>query len=253
MGVSRAVLLVLAACSSNKPRAADDAPVPPRTEAAVVIDAAPPPTDAPPSATGDLQVRVEWKDVPIAMRASPGRTACNTPRAPVVAPTTTWGIPDVIVVIEGVRIPPRDPRVVLAECALEPRALAGGDVVVASATDRPARVTLAKRGTLADLAKLAAPAPRTILLPIAGHAVKLPLETDAIYELAADGETAWIVTAANAGVTDAHGQLVLRDIAVGKYAITAWLPPRAGGPAKRATGTATVTADDLAELVLELK
>src|SRR5262245_34352729 len=43
---------------------------------------------------GDAQIRVEWADVPVAARASPGRTPCNTPRAPSVAPTTTWGVPD---------------------------------------------------------------------------------------------------------------------------------------------------------------
>ena len=247
MELARYALVVVAACSSNKPRAIEDAPATPR-EAAVIVDAAPPAIDAPPGATGDLQVRVEWKDVPIAMRASPGRTACNTPRAPVVAPTTTWGIPDVIVVIDGMRVPARTARVVLADCALSPRVSAATEAVVASAADRPARVTISKRGTLAGLAKLDDGSPRTIYLPIAGHTVAMPLEEGGVYELAADGEKAWIVAATNAGVTDANGHFVVRDLAPGSYPVTAWLPTR-----KPVKGTATVTANDLAELVLQLE
>ena len=248
MELGRCALLAVVACSSNKPRAVEDAPAQPREAAAVAVDAAPPAIDAPPGATGDLQVRVEWKDVPIAMRASPGRTACNTPRAPVVAPTTTWGIPDVIVVIAGMQAPPRTARIVLADCALSPRAAAATEAIVASAAERPARVTINKRGTLADLAKLDAGTPRTIALPIAGHAVAVPLDAGGVYELAVDGEKAWVVAATNAGVTDAAGHFVVRDLAPGRYPVTAWLPSR-----KPVSGTATVTANDLAEVVLQLE
>ena len=255
MELGRLALVLLVACSSNKPRGRDDAASPPPRVDAVVVDAVLP--DAPPASsakTGDLQIRVEWKDVPIAMRASPGRTPCRTARAPVVAPTTTWGIPDVVVVVEGATLPPATSRIVLADCALTPRVVAATEAVVESAGDRPARVMFAKRGELAALDKIDLQAPsRTVLLPIAGHAVKLPLEAGGVYELAVDGETAWIAASPNAGVTEPNGQLTVRDLAPGTYAVTAWLPPRAGGNAKLVKGSAKVVAGDLVDIVLELK
>jgi len=41
-------------------------------------------------------------------------------------------------------------------------------------------------------------------------------------------------------------------MAVGAHAVTAWLPPRAGQPARTGRGTATVTAGELAELTVTL-
>ena len=249
--------VLLAACSSNKPRTADDAthtPPPPRD--AIVVDAPPPIVSS--AKTGDLQVRVEWRDVPIPMRASPGRTACKTPRLPAVAPTTTWGIPEVLVVIDGSAAghggatgPQPANRIVLADCAFSPRIVAATSVVVESAVDRPAKLSFTKRGEALD--KLEAGTPRAIQLPIAGHAVTLPLDANGIYELTADTESAWIVAASNAGVTEANGALLVRDLAPGTYAVTAWLPPRAGATAKRVTGSATVVAGDLADLTLVFK
>ena len=251
--VARCALLLLVACSSNKPRTADDAThaTPPRGDAPAIDAAA---EVLPPSAkTGDLQVRVEWRDVPVPMRASPGRTACNTPRVPAVAPTTTWGIPEVLVVVEGATIPSTSTRIVLADCALAPRIVAATSLVVESAMDRPAKITFGKRGELASLDKLDKGAPRPIQLPIAGHAVTVPLDANGIYELAAGAETAWIVASPSAGVTEPSGALLVKDLAPGKYAVTAWLPPRAGAAAKIAKGSATVTAGDLANITLELK
>jgi hypothetical protein len=246
----RSIVVLLAACSSNKPRTADDAPhTPPPRDAPIVVDAPPPVVSS--AKTGDLQVRVEWRDVPIPMRASPGRTACKTPRLPAVAPTTMWGIPEVLVVVEGAIIPQPTNRIVFADCALSPRLVAATSVVVESAVDRPAKLQLAKRGETLD--KLDAGTPRAIQLPIAGHAVALPLDANGIYELTADTEGAWIVATPNAGVTEANGALVVRDLAPGTYAVTAWLPPRAGAAAKLVKGSATVVAGDLADLTLVFK
>lgn len=250
------VLSFLAACSSNKPRTADDASHLPRADAMVidavvnhaVIDAAPVSN----AKTGDLQVRVEWKDVPIAMRASPGRTSCHTPKPPAVAPTTTWGIPDVLVVVEGATLPQQTSRILLADCMLAPR-LVAGSAVVESAVDRPSKITLAKRGTLAAIDKLDAGAAMSIQLPVIGHTVALPTDAGGLYELAFESETAWIVASPSAGVTQPSGQLLVKDLAPGKYAVTAWLPPRSGAKALLAKGTAQVAAGDLEELVLELK
>jgi hypothetical protein len=222
-------------------------------------------------------------------RASRGRTPCNTPRAPSVSPTPTWGVPDVIVFVEGAAgaagtrgagtaagagAPDRtdatvEARVVLADCALSPRVAVGASLLVESATDRPASVVLARR---ADAAKLEASggggsgsssggadgAPRVLRLPIAGHAVAVALDAGLAYELSTsepDPEAAWIV-APRPGVaaigTDASGQAVLRGVSAGPHAVTAWLPPRAGQPARFARGTVTVTSGALAELTLAL-
>jgi len=213
------------------------------------------------SGPGEVHIHVEWADVPVAARASPGRTPCNTPRSPSVAPTTTWGIPDAIVIVDGARVDAAEPRVVLAECALSPRVAVGSSLIVESAADRPASVTLAKRAELPKLesaASGAAAAPRVLRLPIAGHAVAISLDAGGIYELATadkDPETAWIVSprpGAAVAVTDASGQAVLHDIPAGAHAVTAWLPPRAGQPARLARGTITVTAGTLAELAVQL-
>jgi hypothetical protein len=257
--VVKRALLLLAACSSSKPRTADDATRAPHApvaiDAAIAIDAPPPPPANPDAKTGDLQIRVEWKDVPIPMRASPGKTACHTPRAPVVAPTTTWGVPDVLLVVEGATLPApaAAPRIVLADCALAPRIVAATSVIVESASDKPEKLAYAKRGEVASLAKLEAGKPTAVRLPITGHEVALPLDANGVYELTLDGETSWVVASTSAGVTEANGALLVRDLAPGAYPVTAWLPPRAGGTAKLAKGTVTVVAGDLAELTLTLK
>jgi hypothetical protein len=216
---------------------------------------------AAPAPTGDIQIRVEWADVPAVARASPGRTPCNTPRSPSVAPTATWGIPDAIVLVEGARSDSAEARIVLADCALSPRIAIGSSLLIESAVDRPATVTLAKRAELSKPEAVSAPtgaARRTLRLPIAGHAVAVPLDAGGAYELAtADKapETAWLIAphaGVTAAVTDASGQVVLRGVAPGAHAVTAWLPPRAGQPARIARGTITAVADTLAELTLQL-
>jgi hypothetical protein len=258
--VVKRALLLLVACSSSKPRTADDATRAPHAPVVidaptVAIDAPPPPPANPDAKTGDVQIRVEWKDVPIPMRASPGKTACHTPRAPVVAPTTTWGVPDVLVVVEGATLPApaAAPRILLADCALSPRVVAATSAVVESASDKPEKLAFAKRAEIGSLAKLDAGTPRALRLPIAGHEIALPLDANGVYELAIDGETSWVVASTSAGVTEANGALLVRDLAPGAYPVTAWLPPRAGGQAKLAKGTVTVVAGDLAELTLVLK
>jgi hypothetical protein len=177
-----------------------------------------------------------------------------------VSPTTTWGVPDAIVIVEGVRADAGEARVVLADCALAPRVAIGSSLVVESAADRPASMLLAKRAELPKLEALAAggASPRTLRLPIAGHAVSVALEPGGVYELATsaqDPETSWLISAgpgAAAAVTDASGQATLRSLSAGPHAVTAWLPPRAGQPARLARGTVTAVAGSLAELTLQL-
>src|SRR5262245_51125293 len=108
-------LVVILACSGGKPR-------PPVADDARHVTPPPSPRDgAPPTGVGDVQVRVEWKNVPLAARSSPGRTPCDTPRAPTVTPTTTWGVPGAAVLVEGVTKDLGEARIVLAGCALAPR------------------------------------------------------------------------------------------------------------------------------------
>jgi len=221
---------------------------------------APARTAAARTAPGDLQIRVEWRDVPVAARSSPGRTPCGTPRAPSVAPTTTWGIPDALVVVDGAPASPTAlarpaVRVTLADCALTPRLAAGSALAITSAADRPARLALRKRGAIDQLAvRLTAGDPVPVLLPIAGHTVTAALDPGAIYSLETDGpdpELAFIA-ALPAAVTDASGHAVVRDLAPGPHAVAAWLPPRAGQPARSGRGTATIVGGELAELTITL-
>lgn len=240
-------LVLLAACSGAKPHAVDDAvrgsavaPPPAVADAAVAPIAA--------TGTGDAAIHVIWKNVPVGDRGSPGRTPCNTPRAPSVAPTTTWGIPDAFVIIDRGGAPGGEAPLVLADCALAPRAIAAGSLVVASHVVRPAQLALRERGTPAALVDgTAVP----IALPLAGHAVRVPLVAGKAYELAAGDETAWIL-ADRALVTDATGTATWRDLASGVHQVTAWLPPRAGRPAKLAHGEVTITAGVLADATIEL-
>jgi hypothetical protein len=245
-----AALAALGACS-GKPRS-EEAARPPVAGDAAPCDAAA--HAVPPrGATGDLQVRVEWPDVPVAARSSPGRTPCGTPRTPSVAPTTTWGIPDALVVVEGAprAAAPPTARVTLADCALTPRITAGAALAITGAVDRPARLVLRNRGTLDHLT---AGEPVPVQLPIAGHTVLAALAAGAIYSLetdAPDPEVAFIA-AVPGQVTDAAGHALVRDLPAGAHAVTAWLPPRAGQPARIGRGTATVTGGELTELTITL-
>lgn len=206
-------------------------------------------------ATGDLQIRVEWPDVPVTARTSPGKTPCHTPRAPSVAPTTTWGVPDALVVVDGAVPLIANAHITLADCTLTPRIAVGSALAITSAVDRPAKLVLRKRGTVATLGQLAAGEPIPVVLPIAGHTVTTPLDTGAIYSLetdAADPEVTFIAAVPSGYVTEASGQVIAHDLAVGAHAVTAWLPPRAGRPARIGRGTATVAAGELTELTIIL-
>jgi hypothetical protein len=206
------------------------------------------------AAVGDLQVRVEWADVPVAARTSPGRTRCNTARAPSVTPTTTWGIPDALVIVDGVAPAGGTPtaRLALADCALSPRVAVGDTLAITSAVDRPAKLILRKRGTID---RLAPGTPIPVMLPIAGHTAIVALDPGAIYSLETDDpdpEVAFVAAIAGAVVTDATGHAIIRDLAAGAHAVTAWLPSRSGQPARVGKATATVAAGDLEELTVKL-
>lgn len=249
-------LVGLAACSSRAtaPAVGQKATVDPPAPAPAAGSAA---RDAAASGPGDVQIRVEWHDVPVIARASPGRTTCGTARAPAVAPTTTWGIPDVFVALAAPGAPaPADARVTLDRCALVPRAIAAGaSVAVTTTAASPVALAIARRGALADPMALVAGEPRPIELPVAGHEVDVPLEPGGLYELSSAGaDPAWIVAGGDlrVAVTDATGQAVMRDVPSGTYPVTAWLPPRAGQPGRVVHGEAVIAPGALAEVTLDL-
>ncbi|MDX2093109.1 MAG: hypothetical protein SFX73_35025 [Kofleriaceae bacterium] len=233
--VERLALVLLAACGSGKPRVVEDARKPaPSGDAAMPIDAR-----SATATTGDVQVRIEWADVPVAARTSPGLTSCKTPRSPAVAPSTTWGIPDVLVVVEGAPPVTTEAHVRYADCALTPRIAVGTSLALDSIADRPVAIKLATR---------------TIQLPIAGHTVTLPLASDDLVELVPDAqgaESAWVAGGAGA-ITDASGTVLVKDVPPGTHIVRAILPARGGHPAMKAEGTVSVVAGDLAELTLKL-
>jgi hypothetical protein len=202
-------------------------------------------------------VRVEWPNVPVPARTSPGRTPCNTPRAPAVAPTTTWGVPEALVIVDGAPAsdPPPDAHVTLAECAIAPHIVVGdASLAITSAVDHPAVLALREHGVAGDLAHAAgADAPVAIQLPIAGHTATAALDAGAIYALATDAaepELAYVAALPGAAVTEANGQVVVHRLAAGAHQVTAWLPPRAGQPARLGHGTAQVVAGELSELTV---
>lgn len=247
---------LLAACSSGKPHAVEDAKRPAAAGSDAARPDAPPPSPPPvPTATtGDVQVRVEWPTVTVAGRASPGTTPCGTPRLAQVSPSTTFGIGDALVVVEGAPAALGEARVRLAACAWSPRLSVGSSLVIESAADRPSKISLRSRLRAADLAARSDKAQPgvLVLLPVAGHAVTAALEPGAAYELATDAkepEVAWVVADPGA-VTDATGTALVKDVPVGEHAVRAWLPPRAGQPARHAAGKVTVVAGELAELTL---
>ena len=259
----RVAVVLLAACSSGKPRHVEDAAstvgsAGPSGSAvgSGALSSAPRPVDAPPApATGDVQVRVEWPTMPLAARVSPGTSACGTPLAPQVTPTTTWGIPEVAVFVDAADQPPAVVRVAVERCAVTPRIASGSTLAIASAGDRPLRASLTSRFAIRDPKTATKAASTPIALPIAGHEVTTALDGGAIYRVAPDGKDVGdgYVVAGTAFVTDLTGVALIKDVPLGKHAVRAWLPPRGGQPARSAKGEVTVEAGDLAELTLTLE
>jgi hydrogenase/urease accessory protein HupE len=237
------------ACSGGKAKAVEDA----RRPGASAGDAMPAPAllgpyrVEPGGQTGDVQFRVEWKDVPHHLRASPGTTACGTPAHAPLAPTVTWGIPEAFVAIDvdhGKPLPERSARVAVANCAPVPRVVvAGTTLTLASEMEQPLAVALG-----GDTA------PRTLHLPVIGHAVELSLAAGSSYTVTFGDQTAAIVSAPTpyVEITEATGQVIVRDVPIGTHRARAWLPARGPLEARSATGMVTVTAGGMAEVTLDL-
>lgn len=253
---ARLALIALVACSgkTSAPKSVvDDALANARGDAAATGDAE---AVADPSGKGDVVVRVEWKDVPADARGAPGRTACGTARPAQVAPTVLWGIPEVFVQIDAPGAGAGKPhRIVLADCILQPRiAVATGSVTIASAMPEPAQVSIQRTGELPLGGAGKEADAREIYLPVAGHEVEVALETGSIYRIAAGDETSWVVATDSpyVGITEASGNVLFRDVPAGTHAVTAWLPPRSGQPARVGHGKLTVAAGEDTEVKVDL-
>lgn len=253
-GIGRITLvLALAACSgkTTTPKTAvEDAR---GSQLALQGDAADPAAAG--DGIGDVHVRVEWKDVPVGARATPGRTACNTPRPPAVAPTTLWAIPEVFVAIAAPGTTTRAAqRITLAGCTLSPRAVVtSGSVTVASASESPAKLVVQRAGTLPLGGTLSDDKARDLYLPVAGHQVSIALDAGAIYRISG-ADDAWVVASDSpfVAVTDAGGSATLRGIPTGTHEVVAWLPARSGQPARVARAKVTVTTGSLADVTVDL-
>ncbi len=263
MGMSRALVFVLAAaCSGGKGKSIEDARSAPKP-----IDA----TAAVPAATvhgyrvdtaaktGDVQIRVEWKDVPQPLRAPGPPTSCGSARAAALAPSTLWGIPDVLVTVDvdhGKAFEPAAARIVLEGCSFAPRAVVAGTTVhIASAMAAPTTVTLQEIAKPLGGAAIAGAKPRTIYLPITGHEVEAALAPDTVYVLAAGTDDLGVIVSATSpyvAVTEPSGNTVLRGVPVGTHPVRAYLPPRNSAEARTASGTITVTEGALAEITLDI-
>lgn len=246
------LVLVLAACSGGKAKVVEDArkpaPAPVIADAAVAQPLPPVPTGPyrvdTAAKTGDVQIRVEWKDVPQALRASPGLDECGGQVLPPLAPTTTWGIPEAFVAIDvdhGKALTPQRPRIVLEGCALSPRlAVAGTSLAIASATEQPAQVTFEGK---------------PVYLPIAGHEVEATLTPGTTYTVGyGTRELATVVSATTpyTAITEATGQVIVRDVPVGTHRVRAWLPKRGALEPRTVAGSVTVTAGALTEVTLDI-
>ena len=94
----------------------------------------------------------------------------------------------------------------------------------------------------------------SIQLPVVGHEVSLRLRPDAVTSIEAAEDVAIVVTPAQPyyAITEANGQVILRDVPVGTFEVRALLPARGGQAARVARGTVTVVAGGLAEVTLSL-
>ena len=205
---------------------------------------------------GDVLVHVVWPDTPIELRQSPGRTSCNTPRLGDVAPSTTWGIADVVVMADAGQGSAGDVRVTARPCELAPRVAIGARAIVDSQTEAPVELAVATAGdphALSAATTATAGSAETVRLPVVGHAATIAVDGVARIGLGSDLDATWVVDWTTAGgITDAAGQVTLRALPPGAHAIVAWLPPRAGHAARIAKGTATVVAGQLVETTLDL-
>ena len=211
---------------------------------------------------GHLDVSVVWPTAGAAVRRSPGRTPCGTPRAPRARIATLHGVAGAVVIVDiaaGKAPPPAgDVRVTLRDCALVPAIVLapglGGALEVQSQDEAPRHVTATALGPAWRAEPLRAPL-AAANLPAMGHTVAVALDDAGAIELAADGaDPAYAIAPPHpyVAITDDSGAAGFDHLPAGTYPVRAWLPPAAGQPAIAATGTATIAAGADAALTLTL-
>jgi hypothetical protein len=224
---------------------------------------------AAPPTTGNLELRVEWKDAPAAVRASPGRTPCGGARRGRAKVHTLWGVANAIVFVEdagpsaGAGAPPV--MLTVRDCELTPTALvvasAPAAVRVYNADAKTQAVTIEPAITLDDLAgapvKVTKKASRAAL-PWMGSEIEAAIAQPGALAIAtadAPGDLAWVLAPPAGGaaaVTDDTGVAGFDRLAPGTHAITAWLPPAAGEKARVVTGEATIAVGKTTKLTIDL-
>ena len=215
---------------------------------------------------GTIAVTVTWPDAPAAVRASPGVTACSTPRRPRATIGALHGVAGVVVVLDGVAAGKRPPaatplRLTVRDCALEPAVAVlprtGGSLEVQAQDDAGHTIAITDLGpALGGAVAAGEPVVTRARLPVWGHTVALPLPAAGVRRVQLDDadDAAHVVVTDQpyAAVTGEDGAAALEQVPAGTYAVVAWLPPAAGQPAITARGEVTVVAGDRVELTLRL-
>lgn len=256
-----ALVLVLAGCPAKGPgaptrRDGGDAGLSSGGDGAGATDA--------PVAVGRISVKVVWPTAPASVRASPGYTACHTPRRARARIDTLHGVAGAFVVVADLpasraaaaTVAPA-PRLTVRDCAVEPPAIAASGVLEIQSQDA-AHTVIVERTGKPWLDDDVTPAPVTLAhaqLPVIGHTVSVALDEPGAIRVAADGasdDAAWVLAPPHrhAGITDDVGALGLAEVPAGTHTLVAWLPPRAGQTAQRATAQVTVVADETADVEL---
>ncbi len=203
-----------------------------------------------------LTVKVLWPTATAAVRASPGYTACHTPRRARARVGTLHGVAGAMVVLDvgaGKAPPPVAAiRVTVRDCASTPAALAAprlGSTLEIQSQDVAHEVFVERTGKpwLEDDILLAPVTLARTHLPVIGHTVAVPLDEAGAIRVVTDGaadDATWVLAPPHpyAGVTDDEGAILLRDVPAGTFTIVAWLPPAGGQPAQRATASVTIAA-----------
>jgi hypothetical protein len=268
-----AVALVLAACAGKPAATRGDGAGSASPAGAAVLDAraAAVPDDVPgarlgyrrAATAGTIEVRVEWADAPSTMRGSPGVSPCGAPLPPRVRVHTLGGVAGALVIADVPAGRGFEPAAVAAELAVEvdgcvpsPEVVVRGplptDLTVRSLDGRPHAVSITTVATLTsgqallDAREPDGPLP-AVRLAWAGAAVRREVRESTLLRVATEGAPTHpafvaVVGTPYAGVTDETGAVTLGAAPAGTYPVTAWLPPRAGAPARVARGSVTVGA-----------
>ncbi len=284
MGVTRAalpLLLALVACAGKDQRAGGDprrdggdasagpvapgaldaAPVtPPGTVAPYLLAAAS--ADGGVVGGGAINVRVEWKDAPVAVRRSPGRDPCGAPRPPFAEVHTLHGVRDVVVWIDGIargKAPPAEApaQLSLRACRLVPA------VQIAARADASLQLrSYDDRRVAATLAWVEAPGaePVTVAhaeLPVVGHEIAAALRPWAVRvtsDASGADAAAWVIVPPHpyVALTDEAGAAVLADVPAGTYTVRGWLRPGTGQAAREASGEVTIAAGGTVDVTLSI-